>query len=126
MKQKITNFKMEIMLEQLKPLLSLRNKVGYAAARNTRTLRNALTEYLLFKRELIEKYGEPDIDINGKSKGTISIDKNSPNFAAFSEEFEQIRSIEHEIDLMTLKYDEVIGVLSGEEILALDDWMLVD
>ena len=69
MKQKITNFKMEIMLEQLKPLLSFRNKVGYAAARNTRTLRNALTEYLLFKRELIEKYGEPDIDINGKSKG---------------------------------------------------------
>ena len=33
--------------------------------------------------------------------------------------------MEHVVELMTLKYGDVIGALSGEEILSID-WMLED
>ena len=42
---KISNIKMEQMLMNLKPILPQRNKIGYIAARNTRILKDALTEY---------------------------------------------------------------------------------
>ena len=64
-------------------------------------------------------------DENGKELSTISIDPNSSIFTKFSEEFDEIKNIEHDVDLMMLKYDEVIGFLNGEEILILD-WMLED
>lgn len=122
---KFTNVKMEQMLSQLEPILRHRDKVGYVAARNTRILRDNLTEFLDFKNELIQKYGTSEKDENGNETGRISISPTSPNFQTFSDEFDKIADIEHEVDLMTLKYNEVIGILNGEEILELD-WMLED
>lgn len=112
-------------MEDLRPILPHRDKVGYVAARNTRILGDTLTEFLNFKMELIRKYGEVDRDEFGNELNTISINTISPAFESFSEEFEPIRNIEHEVDLMTLRYDEIIGLLNGEEILRLD-WMLID
>lgn len=122
---KLSNQKMEQMLMQLKPILPQRNKIGYVAARNTRILNEALTEYFKFKNELIEKYGERDKDAVGKELPSISLKIDSPNFEKFKEEFDTFKDIEHEVELMTLKYDEIIGFLNGEEILALS-WMLED
>lgn len=116
---------MEIMIETMKPILQHRDKIGYIAARNTRLLNDVLTEYFDFKRELINKYGTPDRNSDGCETGTISISKNSKNFKKFIEEFNIIKDIEHEVDLMTIPYEEVIGILNGEEILELD-WMLSD
>lgn len=113
------------MLEQLKPLLKMRNKIGYVAARNTRILSDTLTEYFQFKHDLIKKYGEIDRDTDGKELSTVSIKPDSPNFVSFTEEFDPIKNIEHEVELMTLKYEETIGFLNGEEILRLE-WMLED
>lgn len=120
-----SNFKMEIMLAALKPILEKVGEVGYVAARNTRFLNNSLIEYIKFKNDLIRKYGEDDLDENGKSKGTISVNKNSPNFDAFFKEINEIGTIEHEIEIMTLKYEDVKNVLSGNEILSIY-WMLED
>ena len=114
------NLEMEQMLEALFPILPHRDKVGYVAARNTRKLTDALTEYFKFKNELINKYGEVDKDEDGNDKGTISIAPNSPNLVAFTDEFDKIKDIEHDVDLMTISYAEVIGLLNGEEILKLD------
>jgi hypothetical protein len=124
MNQILKNIQMEQMLTQLQPMLQFRDKLGYVAARNTRFLKDALAEFLSFKEELIRKYGEEEI-CEGAHTGRISISPDSPNFKAFTEEFEKIADIEHEVELMTLTYDEVIGILSGEEMLALD-WMLKD
>ena len=41
------------------PLLSHRDIVGYAAARNTRVLSRSLTEYTAFRDRLVEKYERP-------------------------------------------------------------------
>lgn len=122
---KIKNIKMEAMLESLKPILSHRDKIGYIAARNTRILKDTLTEYLTFKRDLISKYGTPDIDDDGKETGTVSISPTSSNFQEFIKEFDSIKNIEHNVELMTIPYEEVVGLLNGEEILELD-WMLTE
>lgn len=49
----------------------------------------------------------------------------SPNFKAFCNELAPFNEMEHEVELMTAKYEDTIGCLSGEEILLLD-WMLED
>lgn len=116
---------MEMMLESLKQILPHRDKIGYVAARNTRILNDTLTEYFTFKRELIEKYGELDKDENGNELNTISVNPNSLNFEVFVKEFEKIKDIEHEVEIMTIQYEEIIGLLNGDEILMLD-WMLKD
>ena len=116
---------MEMMLETLKPILPHRDKIGYIAARNTRILNDTLTEYFAFKQDLIKKYGEVDRDENGKELNTISIMPESSNFEAFTKEFDTIKDIEHEVEVMTIPYEEVIGLLNGEEILDLD-WMLTE
>lgn len=119
MKQKLKNIQMEQRLNSLKLLLDRRDKIGYYAARNYRIMSDSLTEYYEIKNNLIMKYGEPD------EKSGTSINVNSESFNTFINELSPFCEIEHEVDIMTAKYDEVIDILSGEEILAID-WMLED
>lgn len=119
------NSELVAMLHQLEPVLSQRNRLGYAAARNFRILSDALTEYNQFKMELIEKYGEPDRADDGAELPTVSIKVGSPEFKSFCDEMAPYNNIEQEVTLMTAKYEDTIGVLSGEEILGVD-WMLED
>ena len=79
LKKQLKNSEMVVMVQNLRPLLQLRNKIGYIAARNFRMLSTALTEYESFKHDLINKYGEPDKDESGNETGTISIKVGSPN-----------------------------------------------
>lgn len=125
MKKILKNSMMNEMLRQLRPILSHRDKIGYIAARNYRILDDCLTEFQMFRDELIKKYGEVDKDGNGNDLPTISINVSSPNFKQFCDELEPFNNMEHEVDLMTAKFDDAIGCLSGEEILAID-WMLED
>lgn len=125
MKKTLKNAVMVDMLMQLKPLLSHRDKIGYAAARNHRRLAECLTEYERFRNSLIEKYGEHEKGENGNELPSISLSSTSPNFKMFLSELAPYNEMEHEVELMELPYSEVIGNLSGEEILAID-WMLVD
>ncbi len=125
MEKTLKNSQMSLMLQQLQPLLSHRDKIGYVAARNYRFLSDSLTEYEVFKRGLVEKYGRPDLNENGNDTGTISIKVGSPDFKAFCDELQPFNEMEHEVELMTAKYEDAIGCLTGEEILAVD-WMLED
>lgn len=125
MKKLLKNIKMLEMAHQLQPLLSHRDKIGYVAARNYRILTGSLTEYASFRNNLIEKYGKPDRDELGNELPTISLGVGSPNFKKFCEEIEPFNNMEHEVELMTAKYEDAIGCLTGEEILSID-WMLGD
>lgn len=123
---KFKNSQMEQMLKQLQPILQQRNKVGYVAARNTRMLRDILTEFFSFRNDLVRTYGSDEIDeTTGHKTGRITITPDSPNFSVFTEELDKVASIDHGVELMKLKYDEVIDILSGEEILEIE-WMLED
>ena len=117
---KLMNVEMETMLGQVQSVLGHVDKV----ARNTRILNTALTEYFQIKQELITKYGEKEI-IDGEPTGRIVVTPKSEHFKEFEKEFSEIATIKHEVEFMKLNYNEVIGILSGEEILKLD-WMLED
>lgn len=125
MKKTLKNSQMVELLHQLQPLLSRRDKIGYAAARNYRALSTSLTEYEAFRDSLIEKFGEHKKDDNGVELPLMQIKIGSPNFKLFCDEMAPFNNMEHEVELMTLKYEDTIGLLSGEEILAID-WMLED
>ena len=124
-KIKLSNLEIRAKLLSLQPILNQRGVIGYIAARNARVLTNALTEYSRFEREAIIKYGTSDLDSNGKSLGTTSIKPSSDKFDQFIKEMDPLQKIQQDISITIAKYDDVIGVLSGEEILAID-WMLED
>lgn len=124
MKSTYKNSEMVLMLQSLEPILTQRNKIGYIAARNYRLISEALTEYNSFKSELIGKYGEPETN-NGVETGVVSLKFDSPNFKQFSDELAPINEIRQEVDILTAKYEDTIGLLSGAEIIAID-WMLED
>lgn len=123
MKTKLKNSVALERLHSLKPFLSRRDKIGYVAARNYRFLSNSITEFETIRLSLIEKYGVEGKDERGAPTYTLKI--GSPNFKDFCDELAPFNEMEHEVELMTAKYDEVAGNLSGEEILAID-WMLED
>lgn len=119
------NSEIVVMLRQLEPILAQRNRLGYVAARNFRILSDTLTEYNQFKMELVEKYGTPDKAEDGTELPTVSIAIGSPSFKSFCDEMAPYNNMEHEVELMTAKFEDVIDVLSGEEIVGID-WMLED
>ncbi|NCE64064.1 hypothetical protein D1159_05550 [Pseudoflavonifractor sp. 524-17] len=123
MKQKLKNAQMAERVNQLRPILSHRDKIGYVAARNFRILSECLTEYEAFRDSLIEKYGEETKDEQGRPIIGVKID--SPNFKVFCDEMAPFNEMEHEVELMTAKYTDTIGCLTGEEILGIE-WMLED
>lgn len=120
-----SNIEIKEKILSLQPVLTLRNIVGYAAARNARVLTDALTEYTQFEREAIIKYGTADTDDNGRPVGTTSIAPDSEQFDNFIKEMVPLQELKQEVSVMMVKFDEVIGRLSGEEILSID-WMLED
>lgn len=79
--------------------------------------------YDAFRNSLVEKYGEEIKDDKGRPIIGVKVD--SPNFQKFCDEMAPFNEMEHEVELMIAKYSDVIGCLSGEEILELD-WMLED
>ena len=123
MKRKLKNAQMAGMLNQLRPILSYRDKIGYVAARNYRILSECLTEYEVFRNDLIEKYGGTMTRENGEIVFGIKLD--SDTFKTFCDKMAPLNEIEQEVDLMSVKYEEVIGRLTGEEIISID-WMLED
>ena len=122
---KYTNSEMDQMLSALEPLLERRDVIGYAAARNTRILRNELTEYLRVKDELVCKYGRPETDDEGRETGQVVLAITDPAFRDFADDIERFAGMSHEPDIFKIKYDEAIGVLSGSEMLACE-WMFED
>lgn len=123
MKVTLQNQQMLERVEQLKQFLPRKDKIGYAAGRNTRRLTDQLVEFNQIRNELIERYGTVSPDESGYA--SISIKIGSPEYVSFMEAVEPFAKIEHEVELFTVKYDDVIDILSGEEILSID-WMLED
>ena len=125
MQRKFKNIEMEQMLSALEKHLDRTDKIGYAAARNTRILRSETQEYFTRGEQLIEQYGKPQIGEDGKPTGLTELRFDSPEFAEYAREIEEWALIEHEPKLFTLPIEEAIGQLSGNELLELD-WMFYE
>ncbi len=116
------NSELKTMLNGLKAVLKHNGKVGYAAARNTRLIQDALTEYTEEERKLILKYGKKEKDENGNETGGARLSIESPEFNKFLEELEPYLEIEHEVNIMQVEAAD-LEKLTGEEILEID-WMI--
>lgn len=116
------NSELKTMLNGLKAVLKHNGKVGYAAARNTRLIQDALTEYTEEERKLILKYGKKEKDENGNETGGARLSIESPEFNKFLEELEPYLEIEHEVNIMQVGAAD-LEKLTGEEILEID-WMI--
>ena len=114
-----TNLQMERMLLSARAHLHRRDLIGYVCARNVRILEGELTEYAGIKNALLAECGEVGDD------GVPLISTASPRYPEFVRRIEPIARIEHDPALMMLKYTDVMGELTGEEILEID-WMLED
>ena len=119
-----TNFRMEEMVRSLEPLMTRRDLIGYAAARNMRLLVTELTEFEKTRDALIEKYGTDHVDEEGKPTGRKQISPENPKFCEFVEELNKIGNIEHSPNIMKVIDDDVIGALSGQEIF--DAYWMID
>lgn len=124
MKKTLKNEEMVRMLKQLEPLLSHKDMFGYVAARNTRVISNCLTEYNQTKADLIDRFGTKEVN-EDTGLTTTSIKIGTPAFKSFCEAMEPFNNIEHEVEIMTMKYEDTINCLTGEEILGVE-WMLED
>lgn len=114
-----SNFKLEAMLESLRPLMSKKGKLGYVIARNFRVLADLTVDYIKAKEALIKKYGHPI------ENGEWQINSGSVHFNTFLNEMSPIADIEQDFNVMTITYEEVYDDLTAEEILSID-WMLTE
>ena len=119
------NIEMEQMLAALEKYLDRTDKIGYAAARNTRILRNETKEYFDRREQLVGKYGKAQTDESGNPTGVTELRFDSPEFIEYAREIEEWALIEHAPNIFKLKYEEAIGKLSGTQLLELD-WMFED
>jgi hypothetical protein len=115
-----TNFEMDGMRDSLAPLLERRDLCGYAAARNYRTLCDELAEYDKRKEEVITSIGEQEMDGDAPT-GRWRIPPE--RVAQYVEEMGPYGTVAHEPSIMRVKYEDVIGKLSGSEMIAVE-WML--
>lgn len=116
----LRNDRMMDMMSSLQPVLTHRDKLGYYAARNTRILGDALTEYISFRNQALRKYGTEDPETR-----QIQLKLDSLAGKSFVAEMAEFDAIEHKVSLHICKFEDAIGCLTGEEILAVD-WMLED
>lgn len=117
------NIEMERMIAALEPFLERTDKIGYAAARNTRILRSETQEYFDRREKLVEEYGEVQIGEDGNPTGLMELRFDSPKWPDYEREIAEWALIEHRPAIFKIPASEVIGKLSGTEILEID-WML--
>ncbi len=118
-----TNLEMESMLNVLSTLLGRTDLIGYAAARNTRILKAEAQEYMTLREQLIMKYGTPQVDEDGNETGVFELKFNTPEFRKYEEEIASWANVKHSPNIFKIPPEEVIGKLSGNDILSIE-WML--
>lgn len=122
-KVNLTNFQMEEYVNNLESFLDRNDIIGYAAARNTRILTEASSDYGRIKMQLLRKYGSPVKDEHGNDTDQIKITSDDEHFYEVAEQINLSGNISHEVTIYTISPNVVASELTGREILLID-WML--
>ena len=86
--------------ESLNSMMNVRGKVGFKLAYNKRKIDEELREYLRFKQELFQKYGE-------EKDGVLQIFKGSDVYQKYLEEIAPIEDEDVKIDFRLFTEDEL-------------------
>lgn len=98
--------------------------LGYACARNARLLTLATVEYAQRRERAVREFGSEVRDASGNVTG-YTINPFSENWRLYRERMGEFDAIEHEVDVFKIKAEDIVGAVSGKEMLALDfmlDW----
>lgn len=117
-----TNAQLEAMAKSLEPVMKSRTLVGYKAAVNMRTIMDAIADYETFRNDLIREYGEEVTD-DGGNVVNFAVTPECKGYQEFLRRLGEVSEVERDVEIMKATPDDVIGVLSGEEIMAID-WMM--
>lgn len=86
--------------ESLSTMMNVRGKVGFKIAYNKRKIDEELREYLRFKQELFQKYGE-------EKDGVLQIFKGSDGYQKYLEEIAPIEDEDIQFDFKLFTEDEL-------------------
>lgn len=117
-----TNFQLSNMADSLSALLPMRDVIGYKAALNMRALSGLIGDFISIKDALVREYGKEVYDDNGTVCDYV-VTPDCDRFSEFISRVSEVGEVEHEITFHMLTDAEIIGKLSGEEMLAVD-WMI--
>ena len=122
----LQNMDMASMLFSLEPFLeSATGKFGYAVARNVRKLREACTEFLQIRQNLIQELGEKKLDEEGRFTGTIAIDTESDKFLEYGKRLGEVSDISHTVEIYKIPYELLPDSITAKDMLTLE-WMLIE
>ncbi|MDO4891314.1 MAG: hypothetical protein Q3963_08105, partial [Coriobacteriaceae bacterium] len=86
-------------------------------------LRFETEEYFERRRQLILEYGHDKIGEDGKPTGETELLFGTPEFEDYAAAIDEWANIRHTPNLFTIPVEEVVGKLSGNEILSIE-WMI--
>ena len=86
--------------ESLSTMMNVRGKVGFKIAYNKRKIDEELKEYIRFKQELFQKYGE-------EKDGLLQIFKGSDGYQKYLEEIAPIEDEDIKIDFRLFNEEEL-------------------
>lgn len=121
-----TNMDMVAKLSVLNPFLeTATGRFGYAVARNFRKIKEACTEFLQIRSQLIKDLGEKQLDKDGNPTGNIVIKIGSEKYNEYEEKIGDIAEIKHSVEIFTIPYDDLPDTVTAQDMIDLE-WMLID
>ena len=111
----LTNQEMDTYAHALRDIFEkVQGKLGYVVSKNYRKLVDELQEYTELKNETITKYGAQN------AEGTYEIAINSEAFKDYIKEMNQYNNITCEVNLVTIKPEDVYdSSLNAQEIMGI-------
>lgn len=114
----MTNLEAENLLFALNTMLDVKGICAFKIVRNKRMLEDELKDYFDFKEKIFRKYGE-EVD------GQLRVDKDSPKFAEFSAEFEELQKQNVDFNFRKITENELIDSgLTAKQMSMIWEWMV--
>lgn len=120
------NEDMMYMLMSMEPHLeNATGKFGYAIARNVRKIKDACTEYLQIRQDLITQFGTEQVDENGNKTGAIELKIGSDAYNEFKKQLDEYSEMKYDVEILKIPYETLPKDITAKDMLNLE-WMLID
>lgn len=117
---KLSNSEMETMLMALDRSLDHKGVIGYAIARNYRTLADCCQDFLAMKQRVVNRYGSTKDDPN-----KVFVSFEDPEAKQAVDELTECAAITHDVTVCKVPMQDAAELCTAREIISLA-WMLYE
>lgn len=114
--KELSNALIDAALPSLKRLSERSDVIGYAAARNYRTMADAIREFYQLKDGIAKKYGKPVLDDDGNETGEYHVPIDCP---AMNDIFSAMMDTQ-KLDVYSIPAADALNKIPGQDIINLD------